>query len=342
VASALASPALAQTPAQTPATCSAAEVDAEVAAANDDRRAGRGLVAVDRLSALFDRCPSPRVEAQWGLAAQSLSRWRDAYTHLRAALQAQADPWIETRRPVLTRGLQEVAEHLPRLSPQSNVPGAVLWVDGVAVGPLPLPEPYVLPQGVATLEVRAPGHQSQQQAVSLPDNTVFRTLFTLVPPAPVTATASATEGARIGSEGATEDGAGSPRVGPPSGPVPGPARGGTLRTVGTVGLVAGGVMLGVGVLGVVLQRARVDTFTQANCALQGDVVQGGGVCQAEYDAGRRMETLATAGFVAGGVLAVGGLMLRVFAPRAAERATARGVACGPSLGGAGVACVGRF
>lgn len=170
--------------AQAQTTCRDSEVSVEVDRALSDRRAGRLLPAFDRLNTLNRRCPSPRVRAQLALAEQSLQRWRDAYAHLTEALAASQDAWIAPRRTALEEAHRELREHLPQLSPQTNVPGAELFVDGVSAGVLPLRSPHVLPRGSATIELRAAGHRTLRRAVSLADGEVFRELLVLEPDAP--------------------------------------------------------------------------------------------------------------------------------------------------------------
>lgn len=294
-------------------SCAPAAVDAEIAAANNDRRAGRALPAIDRLRALQERCPSPRALAQLALAEQGASRWRDAWQRLRVVL-ATDDAWVSQRRSALESARREIAEHLPRLSPQCNVPGAVLVVDGATAGSLPLAEPYVLPTGTGVLEVRATGYATQQRAVSVEEESVFREMFTLVPEAVATPTLTVVPRHAVGTDV------------------------GALRTLGITSLALGGVMLGVGAVGVALQRGYVASFTDQNCYLSNGNPVGGAGCASDHDAGRTMEALSIAGFVGGGVLAATGITLLLLDRGRTRRASS--VACG--VGGQGVRCVGTF
>lgn len=163
--------------------CAEPEVDAEVERALGDRRAGQFLPAFDRLQQLSSRCPSPRVRAQLALAEQALQRWSDAYLHLQASL-ATRDLWVESHRAPLEGALREIAEHLPRLSPQTNVPGAELRVNGARVGTLPLAAPCVIPTGAATVELVAPGYRPLRRVVSIAHGEVSRETLTLEPESP--------------------------------------------------------------------------------------------------------------------------------------------------------------
>lgn len=167
-----------------PRECVDRRVDREVDRAAEERLAGHGLEAFNRVTALLARCPSPRVRVQVALAEQSLRRWQDAYLHLREAM-ASTDPWIVAHREPLSRALSEVTAHMPLLAPRTNVPGATLRVNGLAVGTLPLATPFVLVRGAATLEIEAPGYLPVRRAVTVGFDESFQELLTLEP-APVT------------------------------------------------------------------------------------------------------------------------------------------------------------
>ena len=160
--------------------CSEPEVDREIERALDQRTRNRELAAL-HLRALVGRCPVPRVRAQLGLEEEIAQHWRDAYPLLRDALASSNDAWVTSQRVRLERALHDVEQHLPRLSPQTNVPGAELRVNGQFVGRLPLPSPWVLIGGSGAVELSAPGHQVFRRTVSLADGEVFREMLTLVP-----------------------------------------------------------------------------------------------------------------------------------------------------------------
>lgn len=229
--------------------CRDAEVSAEIDRALADRRGGRLLPAFDRLNALLRRCPSPRVRAQLALAEQSLQRWRDAYAHLTEALAATQDPWISARRPALEEALRELRERLPRLSPQTNVPGAELFVDGVSAGALPLATPRALPGGSATIELRAAGHRTLRRAVSLADGEVFRELLSLEP-----------------------DAQPPPIIAPPHPPREASVTGGgAQRVIGWSAVGVGAVLGGLGVWQAIEWTAQGSESTAATAASAGDL-----------------------------------------------------------------------
>lgn len=168
-----------------PAPCSDRAVALEIDRAIEERRRGREEPGFRRLEALWRRCPSPRTLAQLALAEHGLGRLREAYIHLRDALASEGDPWITTRQGPLQSVLTEIALRVPRVAPACPVPGAVLRVDGVEVGTLPLPTPWVLARGAAVLEVAAPGYLTAQRAVTVADGAVWRESIALEREAPV-------------------------------------------------------------------------------------------------------------------------------------------------------------
>lgn len=179
--------------AQPRSSCAPAEVDRQVNASVDLRRRNLDLAGFEILRDLWQRCPSPRVRAQLALAEQGLGRWRDAYIHLREALDAPPDAWTTSRRSALLGALGIIRGHLPQLDPLSNVLRAELRVNGERVGTLPLREPLVVADGHATVEVSAPGYRTLRRELTLREGEVFRESLTLTreavvatqPPPPV-------------------------------------------------------------------------------------------------------------------------------------------------------------
>jgi len=170
--------------------CRDRHVDHEIERALGQRSRNRDLAAF-HLRALMQRCPAPRVRAQLGLEEALLEHWQDAHVLLRDALASADDEWVTSQRGRLLRALHDVDEHLPRVSPQTNVPGAELRVDGALVGTLPLPSPWVLAGGSGALELSAPGYQVLRRTVSLAAGELFREMMTLAPsPAPDTVVAA--------------------------------------------------------------------------------------------------------------------------------------------------------
>ncbi len=166
--------------AQSTTACDDREVDREIDRVTEQRERNPEIAAL-HLRALNGRCPLPRVRGQLGLLEASGQRWSDAYPLLRDALAGTGDGWVTSQRQRLERALSDVEQHMPRLSPQTNVPGAELRVNGDLVGTLPLRSPWVLTGGSGALELTAPGHRPFRRTVSLANGEVFREMLTLEP-----------------------------------------------------------------------------------------------------------------------------------------------------------------
>lgn len=125
--------------------------------------------------------PSARVLAQVALAEQALGRWVDAETHLLSALAKTDDVWIESHRQVLGLGLADIQAHLGWLEVDVDAPGAELWVNGVRVGPMPLPHALRIESGSVLLELRARSYASALRRTSVDAGETAHEAVHLVP-----------------------------------------------------------------------------------------------------------------------------------------------------------------
>ena len=265
---------------------------------------------------LHERTHTPRSSAQLGLLLAQLGRWLPAEELLSTALAAQGDAWVEPRRDALAVNLDTIRGHLSALSVTSNVSGARLHIQGADAGVLPLARPARVLRGTVVLDVEADGYEPLRQSVeaSAATTRVDLILVRRAPPRPSPA-------------------AGAVVVAPPDTRL--------QRALGITALGLGAVGLGLGAVGLALRAARVDEFTQMGCWLDNGRPDGGGACSSTYDEGTTMQTVATVGFVSGGVLVAAGALLMLTLPSgAAPRRTT--LACGPSGIGAGVSCAGSF
>lgn len=300
------------------ASCAEGAVTDEIEAALRDRVAGRGLAGYDRLVALQARCPSPRALAQLALAEQSVRRWRDAYVHLDEALRQTRDPWIRARRAPLETALHEIEEHLPRLAPQSNVPGAVLWVNGVEVGALPLTTPYVVTDASVAIELRADGYTTARRVVTPTAGEVYREMLSMEANARPRDITTPTP---------------PPRVLPPAN-----ASVSTSRVMAWVTGGAAVVGLAVGIAGVAIQRSRAADFstgyTEEACIATP-------TCAAARERVNDAALVAWVGLVTGGALAATSAVL--FAVSGGDARPRRaGLVCAPTLHVAGGQCALSF
>jgi tetratricopeptide (TPR) repeat protein len=145
----------------------------------DLRRAGRDAEAL----AVFERAlavdGSARTRAQVALAEQALGLWVEAERELSAALAAGDDPWFAHRRGALQAALDAIRVRLATLNVETNVAGAELWVNGSNAGTMPLRLPLRIVAGTISIEVRAPGFETQTRTVQVAPQTHARELMDL-------------------------------------------------------------------------------------------------------------------------------------------------------------------
>lgn len=218
----------------------------EVSAGIELRERGLHQAALDVFVALSQRCPSPRVTVQIGLAEASLGRWADAHGHIVVARATTDDPWINSRRRAIDEALREVRSHLAEVSLTVAPEGASVTLDGARVTSFPL----WTTAGRHRVELSAPGHETWAREVDLRAGERFTSTISLTSrTARVTSAAPPTNG-----RPATET--------PPR-----PSR--AMRYVG-YGLIGTGVALGVaGVVQWVLSSGQLDNSTGATPASPG-------------------------------------------------------------------------
>ncbi len=93
-----------------------------------------------------------------------------------------------------------------------------------------------------------------------------------------------------------------------------------------------------------VRNDHVATFRDNHCLLEpyADAVQTrASGCRNEYALGNTWEAVSLAGFVAGGVLAVTGVVLLVVAPRRRDESPTA-FRCGAGPGAVGISCGGAF
>jgi hypothetical protein len=120
------------------------------------RRQSKNAEALGFFQQAFRILPSPRIQAQVGLAHQALGHWVLAERHLVSAMQYHSDPWLRKHRDALRKALAIVQEHLGWIVVKANNVEARVWIASVLVDG-PLSEPFRCETGQLTLEVRAPG-----------------------------------------------------------------------------------------------------------------------------------------------------------------------------------------
>jgi hypothetical protein len=156
------------------------------------RAAGQDEAALQVFRQAWEARRSPRALAQIALAEQALGRWVDAETHLAEALSDEDDPWVRRRRRALQSALGEIRRHVGRLEVQGNVPGAEVLIGDRVVGVLPLAAMLHVQTGAVTITVRAAGYTPVTRTLSVEDRTPQRQVVTLERDTPADGVADST------------------------------------------------------------------------------------------------------------------------------------------------------
>ena len=325
------------------AQTAASEADAAISKGVELRRQGKNEEALEQFQKAFRLAPTPRAKAQIGLAEQAIGRWADAERDLGEALAEAGDPWITRQRLVLSEAMNVIRQHVGGLTIKGEPAGAVVELDGEAVGVIPLAERHVT-AGEVVVTVRAPGYVSVTRKVYVTSGQLAAEIFRLkrneIEPPPTA----------IESTGAAGPGAGAPTVIASGNPiVPASAEQPTtptsprLRTAAWASAVAGGAFVAAGVTFLLLGNGKGQSFQNDNsCDLDGSGnVVGGSHCQDIYDSWHRDRTIGIIGAAVGGALAATSAVLFVKTQSAAQPSSQALVGCGPEAG-RGVACVFRF
>lgn len=238
-------------------------------------------------------CSSSRIVAQRGLAEQALGQWLEAEAHVDQALSAKDDPWIAKHRHELEEAYLAIGDHLGQLQVELETPGAKeaeLLVDGERIATLPLSAPLPLRAGSVIVAVQAPGHAPVSRPVVIPARGLARERFVLVPLL-----------------------APRPEVAAPQPVVveKAPKRTvGTWRVLGGVGVALGGLALGMGVAGHVVREQNSRAWNaDVACVTAPLDVEAPPLCQTRLERVALGQRLALAGYIGGGVLAAGGVVL---------------------------------
>jgi len=160
----------------------------------EDMRHSRYREALEAFKRAHDIWPTPSVVARMGLAAQGLGEWIDAERHLQGALKISADKFIHRNRAVLEKALDDVQNHLGKITVQGSPAGAVVRIDGISRGVLPKAGPVSVVAGTRTVEVSADGHIEQRQILDVPARKPIDLRVDLVP-SPVVNTLASGDGA---------------------------------------------------------------------------------------------------------------------------------------------------
>ena len=131
------------------------------------RRRGDDLAAARLLEAEGARHRTPRLSAELGLAYQGASRSVDAERNLAAALASENDAWVEVHRAGLAIALRYARASLGWVVVECETPGAEVRAIESSAEPVACGEPMRIGVGERVIEVRAYGHRSARQSVSV-------------------------------------------------------------------------------------------------------------------------------------------------------------------------------
>jgi hypothetical protein len=306
---------------QSPAPMS--ESDALIAHGVELRQHGQDEDALQEFRRAYEASHSARAMAQIALAEQALGHWSDAYRDINIALGDTAEPWLQRNRRVLEGARDTIAQHLGSLTVVSNVPGAELYLNGNRIGTLPMRAPVHVEAGTVAIEVRAAGYDTARRTIEVEAGGSKRESLYSSPVQVAGSTASTSPG---GAGGTTDQGTGTSPI----------------RTAGLGALVGGAVLLLGGVGAQIYWQNRVGLYNSDQCVYPG--FQRSQVCGAVLDNANAGVNAMAGLYIAGGVVAVAGLVMFLAAPSGSRPAAAhaRGVQCGPGPGDVGITCAGRF
>jgi hypothetical protein len=302
---------------------------------SDLRRKGRDEEALLIFKRADELQPSARARAQVALAEQALGRWVPAEADLAYALKSADDDWIKKNRAALETALEVIRGHLGRVVILGSPAGAVVSVNGQAIGKLPMSAPVAVAAGDVLATVDAPGYVSISRKIAVSSGQMARETIDLplIPPsAPVLAAPAAVPVTAVAATVAAPPEA---TVSAPVGATRG-ARGATpaLRAGAWVagGLAAGALI--VGTVADVRYVEKVDAFNgpTSGCGTSAPGRGSGTSCQSTYDALTSMKALSIAGFATGAALGIASAVL--FWITRGEPATGR-LACNTTAQGGG-------
>jgi tetratricopeptide (TPR) repeat protein len=311
-----------------------AEAEARIQKGVELRRAGKNGEALSEFQKAFALTPTPRAQAQIALALHALGDWLGAERALEQALLATGDPWITQYRDALEGALATVRAHLGWLSVSANVPLGELFLNGVSVHALPLPDSIRVVAGKLDAEVRAQGYAPVLRAIDIAPGREDHETFTLepLPAAPSPSQPSAQESSERAARAVDV---------PPSSPTSEARRSAPAwrsPLVGYLALGAAGAFAAGGVVAWRVRQDNVDMYNDNSRCLVGTRTRGE-QCGQFADAANEAMGLEIAAFaVAAGAAGLGTWLLLTTSP---AKPSSQAVSCAP-WGHVGLACAAHF
>jgi hypothetical protein len=261
--------------------------------------------------------PSYDIAANLGQTQYRLGKYRDAAEQLAFALRHW--PVVGKREPrdLAEKRLEELRSKVGMLRIVVNVAGAMVVVDGRAIGRSPVEEEVFVDAGARMVEARLEGYEPAKQAVEAAVGVERKVALALTLAKPVDV------GRGVGPSAAPSSG---PSVAPPPPAVE--EKGGAKRGV----LVAGGVTVGGALLAGVMLAVATSSKTANITAKRNDLVKqrGPAACAAEASIGCQelhdlessrsaLGSAAAWSFIGAGTVGATTLVYWLVAPKAAPK-----------------------
>ena len=160
------------------------------------RRSGNTSRALGYFKRAYNLAHTPRSAAQLGLCELALKTYVDGEAHLSEALAAH-NPWVEENRGTLEKTRSDARGHLGQVDVSGTPAGAVVTVDGRAVGSLPSVTTWAAP-GDSSMTASATGYVAVTRAVKVTAGGHVTEQVDLQPIAPVTPAIALSSGAGAG------------------------------------------------------------------------------------------------------------------------------------------------
>lgn len=306
------------------------------------RKQSRDTEALAEFQEAMKRWPSARAKAQVGLAQMAVGLFEAAEVTLSEVLASSSDePWVSSRRAVLSDALTKVRSHLGTFNVSGEPKGATVEVNGTATCSLPCS--VHVQAGEIVVRVLAPGFLPIMRKVSVEARSTSSQVFTLVRapsdqvptqvPTPVRVQESPPQD-RTGREPPADGGGADAPSQPPQ------------RSVWP--WVAGGasvVALTFGTVEAVRWAGKASDYNNLRdasgerlCGVGADSA-GTGACATLLSDGHTARALAIGGFVVGAALGVTSAIL--FSRESAD-APGQTLSCAPAVTSPAVLCSLRF
>ena len=313
--------------------------DAVYTRALRDRRHHHDDRALQLLRAHYVATRQARALASIALVEHDLGDFDLAERHLSEALTLAPSAWITANRATLETVLQACRRELGvgALRVESGTVGAAVFMNGARVEDVG--RAVRVTAGQTAFEVRAPGHRTASRTVdvALGSTVVERIDLERDAPAPPAETTAPVAPVALAPPPLIPTGASRPPDAAPVVARPRTRPSNTLRILAWTSAVGAGLFVGAGVVGQVVGQPAADRWNSTGCFDAPTVTPV--ECDEALVRAQSSGAVRWVGFVGGGALAVASVVLFV---RSGGEPRNEAFACGPSAGGFGITCRGRF